>query len=103
MEHSLASVLTETLEAAQAQLDAARQLDPERLADATASRPGPPIRAGDSSRAGMPCKWTPTLRMWSAVSGDRSTVDERVGCGQLRVQECAAAVARRPMVHQGES
>ena len=38
MERSLASVLTETLEAAQAQLDAARQLDPERLADATASR-----------------------------------------------------------------
>jgi hypothetical protein len=38
MERSLASVLTETLEAAQMQLDAARQLDPERLADATASR-----------------------------------------------------------------
>ncbi len=38
MERSLASVLTETLEAAQAQLVAARQLDPERLADATASR-----------------------------------------------------------------
>ncbi len=38
MERSLTSVLTETLEAAQAQLDAARQLDPDRLADATASR-----------------------------------------------------------------
>ena len=38
MERSLASVLTKTLEAAQAQLVAARTLDPERLADATASR-----------------------------------------------------------------
>jgi hypothetical protein len=38
MERSLASVLTDTLDAAHAQLDAARQLDPERLADATASR-----------------------------------------------------------------
>jgi hypothetical protein len=38
MERSLASVLTETLEAAKMQLDAARQLDPGRLADATASR-----------------------------------------------------------------
>ena len=38
MERSLASVLTDTLEAAQAQLHAARKLDPEGLADATASR-----------------------------------------------------------------
>jgi hypothetical protein len=38
MERSLASVLTDTLEAAQAQLQAARQLDSEGLADATANR-----------------------------------------------------------------
>ena len=38
MERSLASVLTDTLEAAQAQLHAARKLDPEGLADATANR-----------------------------------------------------------------
>ena len=38
MERSLTSVLTDTLEAAQAQLHAARKLDPEGLADATASR-----------------------------------------------------------------
>ncbi len=38
MERSLASVLTDTLEAAQAQLQAARQLDAEGLAGATANR-----------------------------------------------------------------
>jgi len=38
MERSLASVLTDTLEAAQAQLHAARKLDPEGLAVASASR-----------------------------------------------------------------
>ena len=66
MERSLASVLTETLEAAQAQLDAARQLD---LSGSPMLRPA--VRTSNSSwrffRAGMPCKWMPTLRMWSAV------------------------------------
>jgi hypothetical protein len=38
MDRPLATVLTETLEAAETQLSAARRLDAERLADATASR-----------------------------------------------------------------
>ena len=38
MDRSLASVLTDTLEAAQLQLQAARQLNSDRLAEATASR-----------------------------------------------------------------
>ena len=38
MNRPLATVLTETLEAAETQLSAARGLDAERLADATASR-----------------------------------------------------------------
>ena len=38
MDRPLASVLTDTLEAAQLQLQAARQLNSDRLAEATASR-----------------------------------------------------------------
>jgi len=38
MDRPLATVLTETLEAAETQLAAARQLDADQLADATASR-----------------------------------------------------------------
>ena len=38
MDRPLATVLTETLEAAETQLSAARRLDAERLADATADR-----------------------------------------------------------------
>ena len=68
MERSLASVCAETLEAAQAQLDAARQARPETLADATASRQDLQFEL-EILQSRMPCKWTPILRMWSAVSG----------------------------------